>query len=130
MSTSDLPTNEPGTMVRSEERVSFSTYARPTTRVRVSKRVVTEYVTQTVPVRREELVVEEEPLDPDDQLTLPALPAPGQGFDLVLHEERVVVTTEVVPVERVHVGVHTVAGETTVSADLRSEQVDLVTRRS
>ena len=130
MSTLDQPADDPGTMVRSEEQASFSTYARPATRVRVSKRVVTEYVTQTVPVRREELVIDEEPLDPDDQLTLPALPAAGQGFDLVLHEERVVVTTEVVPIERVHVSVHTVAGETTVSTELRSEQVDLVTRQS
>lgn len=119
--------DEPVELVLSEEQLDVARPARAAQRVRVSKRVVTEYVTQTVPVRREELVVEYEDIDPGSTPDLPGIPAPAPGFDLVLREERVTVSTEVVEVERVHVSVTTVTDGTTVSADLRREQVDLQT---
>jgi stress response protein YsnF len=50
-------------MVRSEEQLRAGTEIHETERVRIVKRIVTENVTVTVPVRREELHVERIPLD-------------------------------------------------------------------
>ena len=54
-----------GAMTRSEERLRVSTERYAAKRVRVVKYVVTEEVTVTVPVRREEIRIEEVPLDAD-----------------------------------------------------------------
>jgi hypothetical protein len=58
---------EGGEIVRSEEEVDVRPQARPRERVRLKKYVVTEHVTKTVPVRREKLAVEREPVgdEPD-----------------------------------------------------------------
>ena len=53
---------ESGGLVRSEEEVDVRPEARPRERVRLKKYVVTEHVTKTVPVRREKLAVEREPV--------------------------------------------------------------------
>ena len=50
-------------MVRSEERVRVSTERVAARRMRVVKYVVTEEVQVTVPVRREEIRIEEVPAD-------------------------------------------------------------------
>ncbi|MCW2811443.1 MAG: photosystem reaction center subunit [Friedmanniella sp.] len=110
---------------RSEERLAVGRTVRAATRVRVSKRVVTEQVTFTVPVRREELVVEYEPLEPGSIPDLPQLPEPGAGFTIVLHEERVTVGTETVAVERVHVAVTRRQGHAVLREDLLREHVQL-----
>ena len=47
-------------IIRSEERLDVRTGLRPTRRMRFRKRVVSEEVTQTVTIRREELVVEDD----------------------------------------------------------------------
>ena len=43
----------------------------------------------------------------------------------MLHEERPVVATEAVPVERVRLGTETVTDEQTVSGEVRKEQIEL-----
>jgi len=114
-------------VVRSEERLLVRTDLRPTRRLRLRKRVVTEEVTHTVTVRREELVVEEE------DLTGTAATAGGQHdfadreVEIVLHEERVVTSTRVVPVERVRVRVSTVTDQVEVEEVLRREEIDVQT---
>lgn len=76
------------------------------TRARLVTYVVTDEVQITVPVRREEVRVEQVPVDADDDLRgeslVPADAAGGPPDEVVLHRERPVVTVEVVPVERVH----------------------------
>jgi hypothetical protein len=54
--------DEGGELVRSEEEVDVRPEARPRERVRLKKYVVTEHVTKRVPVRREKLAVEREPV--------------------------------------------------------------------
>ena len=49
------------TMIRSEEEVSVGKVAKPTERVRLKKVIVEDEVTETVPVRREEIRLETEP---------------------------------------------------------------------
>ena len=62
-----------GGMVRSEERLVVGTERVATTRARLVKYVVTEEVQITVPIRREEIRVEEVPLDAPD-------PGPGESL--------------------------------------------------
>jgi len=110
-------------VVLSAERVEVGTRRTPRERVRVRREVVTEQVSVVVTVRREVLRVEREPLagaEEDDGARAPT--GPGPSLELVLSEERPVVSLEVVPYERVSVGVRAVAGETRVDTS-RSREV-------
>lgn len=117
-------TDEPTSLLRSEERLRVGRETVATERVRLRKRVVSEDVTQNVTVRREELVVEHEPVE-DDAAVDAHEHGTHEELEIVLHEERVEVRTVVVPVERVRVRVVRVAGERTVTEILRREQIDL-----
>jgi len=117
----------PTEIIRSEERLEVRTGLRPTRRVRLRKRVVSEEVTQTVTIRREELVIDEEDLADAEVVAGGDHDFGGHDHEIVLHEERVVLSTRVVPVERVRVRVRTSTEEVAVSEDLRAEQIDLET---
>lgn len=124
----EAPASAPVEVVRSEEQLSVSLPVRVRSGLRISKVIVTETVTQTVEVRREELRVEE--LETDD-LTLTATndgsdyDFADQEFDVVLHEERVILSTEVVPVERVRVRTRVVTDNIEISDTVRREQVEV-----
>ena len=115
-------------MTRSEERLVASTEVYEAGRARLRKHVVTEDVQITVQVRREVLRLEREPIaegaaelvhDPDVFGPREVFETPDGGviFEVTLHEERPVVTTEIVPVERVrlsklvHTDAHVFAGQ-------------------
>lgn len=107
-------------MTRSEERLLVGVRRRATERVRLRKVIVTEEVTQTVELRREELRIEREPID-----ERPASDsADDEPYEIVLYAERPVVHTEVVPVERVWVSKETVTEQVAISEDVRSEQIE------
>jgi uncharacterized protein (TIGR02271 family) len=113
-------------MTRSEEELRVSTAERERGRVRLRKYVTTEQVQQTVPVRREQVRVEREPI------TDANLDAATSGPDLseaehevILREEEPVVEKRVVPRERVRLDKDTVTGEEQVTEELRKEQVDV-----
>jgi hypothetical protein len=53
-------------MTRSEEEVDIRAEPRPRERVRLKKYVVTEHVTKKVPVRREKIAVEREPVGDEE----------------------------------------------------------------
>lgn len=113
-------------MTRSEERLRVGTERVETGRARLRKYVVTENVTQTVPVTREEVRLEREPItdaNRDEALSGPDFTESEQ--EVVLHEERPVVEKEEVPVERVRLTTDQVPDEETVSTDLRREEIDL-----
>jgi uncharacterized protein (TIGR02271 family) len=115
-------TEPSGTMIRSEEelRVRLRRRAR---RVRIKRYVVTDYVTTTIPVRREELRLEEAPVDEASLTAPPALP--GDGREMVLHQEEVVVSTRVVARERVRLRVQTVTEHRRISGEVRKEHVEV-----
>ncbi len=132
----DTPDHDDGSMVRSEEQLRVGTEQVRDRRMRVVKYVVTEEVQVTVPIRREEIRIEEVPLDgsdTDDGVvtegealgTGAAAGSPASGIpeEIVLHAERPVVTVEVVPVERVRLRTEVVAGQTSVSGTVQREQV-------
>lgn len=91
-------------------------------RGRLRKYVTTEYVTRTVPVQREEVRIEREPITEQDRGTL-ADRADDEN-EVILHEERVIVTKETVPVERVHLGTKTVTEDVTIKEKVRKEHID------
>jgi uncharacterized protein (TIGR02271 family) len=113
-------------MTRSEERLNVGTERSEAGRARLRKFVVTENVTQTVPVTREEVRVEREPIT--DGNIGNALDGPAiseEEHEVVLHAERPVVEKEAVPVERVRLDKETVTDQETVSADVRKEQIEM-----
>src|SRR3712207_4028183 len=112
-------------MTRSEEELKVGTAKREAGRARLRKYVVTENVTQTVPVQREEVRVEREPITDANRDQATAGPAiSDEEHEVVLHEERPVVQKEAVPVERVRLDTDTVADEVTVNEEVRKEQID------
>jgi hypothetical protein len=116
-----------GGMVRSEERLRVGTEQVAATRVRIVKYVVTEEVQITVPIRREEIRVEEVPLDtvdePGESLVPASAPVGGLPDEIVLHTERPVVSVEVVPTERVRLRTEVVQGQETVTGQVQREQI-------
>jgi uncharacterized protein (TIGR02271 family) len=113
-------------MTRSEERVRAATERVEAGRARLRKYVVTEQQQVTVPVTREEVRVEREPITDGNvgrAMDGPALSE--EEHEVVLNEERPVVTTEAVPVERIRLGKHSVESEETVTTDVRKERIEV-----
>lgn len=112
-------------MTRSEERVNVGTERQAAGRARLRKYVVTENVAQTVPVQREEVRLEREPISEgnrDEALSGPDISE--AEHEVVLHEERPVVDRETVPVERVRLDTETVTDEVTVDEQVRKERIE------
>jgi len=113
-------------MTRSEEQLSVGTETRETGRAKLRKYIVTENVTTTVPVSREEVRIEREPItDANRGDAMNGGELTTEEHDVVLHEEKVVVDKETVPVERVRVDKDTVTEEQQVSEEVRKEQIEL-----
>ena len=112
-------------ITRSEEELQLSSTWRPVERLRVRKRVVSEERTVTLTLRREELVVEQEPVR-DGPVTLGPPPPVREPLVVTVSEEQAVITTRVVPVEQVRVVVEGVVEEHEVRTELRSERIDVV----
>jgi len=112
-------------MTRSEEQVRVGTERQEAGRARLRKYVVTENVTQTVPVSREEVRVEREPItDANRDQATSGADITEEEHEVILHEEKPVVDKETVPVERIRMDTETVTGEERVSEDVRKEQVE------
>jgi Domain of unknown function (DUF2382)/PRC-barrel domain len=148
-------TPEQGGMTRSEERARIGTTTVPASRAVLRRTRVVEDRTFSVPLGRDQVQVAYEPLPDVDppQPRQPGArqeagpqgsgPAPvsaqppqesrqaqaqadadDEGW-VVLYEERLVVRTEWVPVERVRLGTVGVQGEEVVQVDLRRERIDV-----
>ena len=112
-------------MTRSEEQLRVGTEQRETGKARLRKYVVTENVTQTVPVSREEVRIEREPItDANRDSAVSGEEITDDEHEVTLHEERAVTDKETVPVERVRLDKDTVTGEEQVSEEVRKEQIE------
>jgi uncharacterized protein (TIGR02271 family) len=112
-------------MTRSEERLNVGTQREQTGRARLRKYVVTENQQVNVPVEREQVRLEREPItdaNRDDALSGPDLTE--SEHEVTLHADRPVVDTETVPVERVRLGKETVTDEQTVGGEVRKERIE------
>jgi uncharacterized protein (TIGR02271 family) len=115
---SDRP--EAAETTRSEEQLRVGTETVPTAKARLRKYVITEHQNVTVPVTREEVRVEREPItngEADD--------IGDDEAELTTYAERPVVSTEKVAKEKVRLVKETVTDDETVSGDVRKEQVDV-----
>jgi uncharacterized protein (TIGR02271 family) len=112
-------------MTRSEERLHVGTETAESGRVRLRKHVVTENVTQTIPVSHEEVRLEREPITDANRAQATSGPdISEEEHELTLHAERPVTAKETVPVERVRLGTETVTEDHEVNETLRKEQID------
>ncbi|HSH55856.1 MAG TPA: PRC and DUF2382 domain-containing protein [Candidatus Limnocylindrales bacterium] len=113
-------------MTRSEEELQVGTEQRETGRARLKKYVVTEHVQTTVPVSREEVRIEREPITDENMGAATTGPdLSDEEHEVVLNEEVPVVDTKVVPKERVKLDKTVVQDERQVGSDVRKEQIDL-----
>jgi uncharacterized protein (TIGR02271 family) len=115
-------------MTRSEEKLQIGTETRVAGRAVLRKYVVTEYVTQTVPVRREEVRIEHVPIDESEGETLAGDASPfteGDIHEVILYREVPVISTKTVAVERVRMSKVTLNEEAAVSEDVRKEVIDV-----
>lgn len=113
-------------MTRSEEQLKVGTEKVETGRARLRKYVVTEDQNVTVPVSREEVRLEREPIT--DKNVGRATSGPDiseEEHEVTLNAERPVVDKETVPVERVRVDTETVTDQERVSGEVRKERVEL-----
>ena len=113
-------------MTRSEEELRVGTETRERGRARLRKYVTTEQVTQTVPVQREELRVEREPITDANLDAATSGPAISEEeHEVTLHEETPVVEKRAVPKERVRLDTETVTEDRQVSEEVRKEQIEV-----
>jgi stress response protein YsnF len=133
-------------MTLSEEELVINTELVESGRARLIKRVEVETVTRTIELRRE--VLEIERLDPTPQHGATAPPDAGAAgssdvletgplatgslqegsLEIVLMQEEALITTQMVPRERVRLTKHVVAEGQPIEVDLRTERVDLEQR--
>jgi uncharacterized protein (TIGR02271 family) len=117
--------NTDSAMTRSEEELRVGTTKQEAGRARLRKYVVTEEVQTTIPVQREEVRVEREPIT--DANVADATDGPAiseEEHEVVLHEEQPVVEKNVVPKERVRLEKDTFTEEQTVSDEVRKERIE------
>jgi uncharacterized protein (TIGR02271 family) len=112
-------------MTRSEERLNVGKETVQAGRARLRKHVVTENVTQTVPVSHEEVRVEREPItDANRDEALAGESISEEQHEVTLRAERPVVEKEAVPVERVRLATDTVTEDAQVNESVRKERID------
>jgi uncharacterized protein (TIGR02271 family) len=122
--------NTDSAMTRSEEELRVGTTEREAGRVRLKKYVVEDQVTETVPVRREEVRVEREPIT--DANRGDALDGPDiseEEHEVTLHSEEPVVEKRTVPKERVRLEKDVETEQREVSDTVRSERIDVDDKR-
>ncbi|MBV9940884.1 MAG: PRC and DUF2382 domain-containing protein [Solirubrobacterales bacterium] len=112
-------------MTRSEEELRVGTTQQERGRVRLRKYVVTEQVQTTVPVQREEVRLEREPItDANVDQALDGPEISEEEHEIVLHEEQPVVEKRAVPKERVRLEKDAVTEERQISEEVRKERIE------
>jgi len=118
--------NTDDAMTRSEEELTVGKTQREAGRARLKKYVVEEEVTQTVPVRREEVRVEREPItdaNVDAATDGPAISE--EEHEVVLQAEEPVAEKRAVPKERVRLDKEVHEEERQVGDTVRKERIDV-----
>ncbi|MBA3419188.1 MAG: PRC and DUF2382 domain-containing protein [Geodermatophilaceae bacterium] len=113
-------------MTRSEERLNVGTESVQSGRARLRKYITTETQNVQVPVSREEIRIEREPItDANRGDAMSGADLTEEEHEVTLTEERAVVNKETVPVERGQMGTETVTDTQQVSEEVRSEQIEV-----
>jgi uncharacterized protein (TIGR02271 family) len=113
-------------MTRSEEELRVGTQARERGRARLRKYVTTEQQQVTVPVQREEVRVEREPITDANLDAATSGPAISEEeHEVTLREEEPVIEKRAVPKERVRLDTETVTEERQVAEEVRKEHIEV-----
>jgi uncharacterized protein (TIGR02271 family) len=113
-------------MTRSEEELRVDKIRRPSGLARLRKHIVTEQVNVTVPVQREEVRIERQPIteaNADAAMRGPELSE--EEHELILSAEEPVVDKRVVPKERIRLDKDVVTEERSVDEEIRKERIDV-----
>lgn len=112
-------------MTLSEERLNVDTETVDAGEATLSKHVVTEQQTVTVPVSHEEVRLERTPITDEDRSAMPAdaTVLADDEQSVTLTQERIVVTKETVPVERARLVTENVTEQQDVTQDVRREEL-------
>ena len=113
-------------MTRSEEELRIGKTRRPSGLVRLRKHIVQEQVNTTVPVEREQVRVEREPITDaniGNAMDGPALSE--EEHEMTLSQEEVVVDKEVVPKERIRLDKDVVTEERQVNETVAREEIEV-----
>jgi len=110
-------------MTRSEEELRVGTERTEAGRARLKKYVVTEDVQTTVPVQREEVRIEREPVTEANIDAATGTEISEAEQEVVLTEERPVVEKRTVPKEQVRLGKEAVTDEKEVAEQVRKEEI-------
>ncbi len=114
--------NTDNAMTRSEEHLQGGTQAVEAGCARLRKYVTIETEAVQVPVTKEQVTLEREPItDANVGQAMDGSAISEEEHEVVLTEERRVVAKEAVSVERVRLGKQAVTEEVTVSEDVRTE---------
>ncbi|MBN2624607.1 MAG: PRC and DUF2382 domain-containing protein [Acidimicrobiales bacterium] len=112
-------------MTRSEEELRVGRESKETGRARLHKYVVTEEETRTVPVTKEKVRVEREPItDANADRAMAGPDISDEEHEVVLHEERPVVGKETVPKERVRLARESETEEREITEEVRKERIE------
>lgn len=116
-------------MTRSEEKLRVAKASVPTGVAALNKTVEVEHVEKAIPVQKERVVIEREPI------TCSNLPKAMSGqeikpahFETVLREDRVAATKETVPIERIRLAKQVETSVKSVGADLAKEHIDTLVK--
>ena len=117
-------TNNDGELIRSEEQLNVNKERVATGEARLRKYVVTDTESVEVPVEREEVRVERTPINAEDAKNYNgSISGDSEEASVTLHEERVNVNKETVPVEKINLKKDTVRDTETHTEELRKEQI-------
>ena len=118
-------TNNDGELIRSEEQLNVNKERVATGEARLRKYVVTDTESVEVPVEREEVRVERTPINAEDAKNYNgSISGDSEEASVTLHEERVNVNKETVPVEKINLKKDTVRDTEAHTEELRKEQID------
>ncbi len=121
--TADMADTTDDSVTLSEEQLRVGKATQQAGQARLRKYVVSENVTETVPLTKERAVLQREPITDGDTVTDAAFAE--DSVEVNLTEERAVVEKTATPVERVRLGKEAVTTEETVTEEVRSERVEV-----
>lgn len=113
-------------MTRSEERLHVGTRQQAAGKARLRKYIVSEQVTETVPVSHDEVRVTREPItDANLGDALSGGDLTEEEHEVTLMADQVVTEKETVPVDRIRLDTETVTEQQQVTEDVRKEQIEM-----
>jgi uncharacterized protein (TIGR02271 family) len=118
--------NTDSAMTRSEEEMRVGTRREEAGQVRLRKWVETEQVSESVPVQREQVRIEREPItEANRDAAMSGAEISDEEHEVTLYEERPVAEKVAVPKERVRLDKDVVTDDEQVSGEVRKERIEV-----